>query len=191
MVPPVALNVLTVEASVFTVLFKTTTLLFTVVTVASFALALTTVVSDVSSVKLPFAEIAADTVFTNEMSTFVDNAVDKELAKLGLFPRAAAISASVFRLSGAPASSVDIFPSKYETVAFVDNPADRVDTLFFSAVFAVCNEAIDVEMAPDTDATDAVRVETSVLNDVLIAFFVTSNAAIESDIRLATEVTAV
>ena len=191
MTPPFACKVLcnelTDEASALTVLFSAMTLPSTVVIVASFALLLTTDVRELNSVKPPFAEIAVESEFTAVVSAFVDNADTMELAKLGLLPKAAAISTSVFKLDGAPFNIMEIFPSKYEVVAFKANPADRVETLVFSALCVVCIDANDVAIAPDTDATDAVRVETSVFNARLSVVFVMSRNATDIDIALTSD----
>lgn len=62
--------------------------------------------------------------------------------------------------------------------------SENVDMLVFSGSYLVCKDVY----APDTDATDEVRVEISVLNDVLNPFFMMFNDATDPDIAVANEV---
>lgn len=187
MVPPVVVNALTVEASAFTVLKNRVRLLLTVAMLALFALLLTIDASDVNSVNPPFPAIVVEIEFTKEVSAFVDNTPMIELAKLGLLPSAAAISTSVFKWAGAPFNRLDIFPSKYEVVAFVVNSAERADTLDLSAESATCSDVNDNEIALNSDPVDAMRFELSEFNAVLSEPFTTSRAATEPDIALKSE----
>jgi hypothetical protein len=119
----------------------------------------------------------------------VANAAVMELAKVALFPKAAAISASVFSCEGAPFSSMEIFPSTNEVVAFSANAADSVDTLLFNAASVDCNTDNDVEIAPDRDATVEVRAEISPLIAVLITVLEPFSNANGSDAVLSMEAT--
>ena len=167
--PPVVCSVLTAVDSAFTALLSEITLFIAVVIAAASALLLTTVAREVSCVSPPFDAIASDTVLASVAFPFAESAVEMELAKLGLLPNAAAISASVFNCAGAPFSSVAILPSKYAVVALGANAADSADTLPFNALLAVCSDANEAAMAPDTDAMDASRVEVSVATAALVA----------------------
>jgi hypothetical protein len=104
-----------------------------------------------------------------------------ELAKLGLFPKAAAISAIVFNWAGAPLSSVAILPSKYVVVAFGASAADSADTLLLTASLDVCSEVNEAAIAPDTAAMDATRVEVSAAMSPLVAVFTTFSDANDTD----------
>ena len=117
------------------------------------------------------------------------NAAVMELAKFGLFSKAAAISASVFSCEGAPFSSMEIFPSRNEVVAFSANAADSDDTPCFNAASVDCKADNDVEIAPDTDATVEVRAEISALIAVLITVLETFSNANDSDAVLSMEAT--
>lgn len=179
--PPVTRNVLIMEVSAFTVAFSAITLLFIVTIVASLALSLTIVARELSCDVSPFVAISSESEFTVLTLALVANAAMMELAKFGLFPKVAAISASVSNCEGAPLTSMEIFPSKYEVVAFRANPADNDDTLPFNAASVACNAAKEVEIASETDATVEVRAEISVLIAVLIAVLETFNNSNDSD----------
>ena len=180
---------MTIEENPVAVLFSAIMLAFRVLMYASSALLLTTVASDVSSDDVALAAIAADNAITSPTSARVVNALVMELAKLGSLPNAAAISSSVFKLSGAPFTSADVRPSKYAVVAFNASAADSVATLILSALSAACNVEYVDDTAPDTDATDAVRVETSVESAVASAVFALASDPTATAIALTTDAT--
>ena len=182
--PPVAFSVLTVEDNAAVVLLNVPMLPAAMFTLNKSALLLTTVASDVTSDEYPFVAIVADNAVASVVAPLVASAVLMELAKLALLPIAAAISTNVFRLVGAPFTNAEILPSKYEVVAFVASASENVDMLVFNRSYLVCNDVY----APDTDATDKVRVEISVLNNVLKPLFTRFNDATEPNIKLANEV---
>jgi hypothetical protein len=175
------------EESSVAVLFSAIMLAFMVLMDASSALLITTVESDVSSDNVALVEIAADNASTSPTSARVVNTLVMELVKLGLLPNAAAISTSVFKLSGAPFTSADVRPSKYAAVAFNASAADSAATLVLSALSAACNVEYVDDTAPDTDAADAVRVETSALSAVLSAVFAVSSDPNDTAIALTTD----
>ena len=183
--PPVAVSVLTIKESEAAVLVSAIMLVLAALMDAAVALLLAAVTTVVSSDNVALDAIATDRANASATFARADNAVVMELAKLGLLPNAAAISTSVFRLSGAPFSSADVFPSKYEAVAFNASADDSAVTLVLSALSADCNDAYVDATAPDTEATDATRVETSALSAVLSAVFVSFSDATESAIAAA------
>jgi len=176
--------VLTVEDNAAVVLLNVPMLPDTMFTLIASALVLTTVASDVTSAEYPFVAIVADNALASVVVPFVASAVLMELAKLALLPIAAAISTNVSRLLGAPFTNAEILPSKYEVVAFVASASENVDMLVFNGSYLVCKDVY----APDTDATDEMRVEISVLNNVLNPLFTMFNDATDPDIALANEV---
>ena len=183
--PPVAVSVLTIEESAAAVLVSAIMLVFAAFMDAPVALLLAAVATDDSSDNVALVAIVTDRADASATFARADNAVVMELAKLGLLPNAAAISTSVFRLSGVPFSSADVFPSKYEAVAFNASADDSAATLVLSATSADCNDAYVAATAPDTEATDAPRVETSPLSAVVSAVFASFSDAAESAIAAA------
>ena len=182
--PPVTFNVLTVEDNAAVVLLNVQMLPATIFTLVASPLLLTIVARDVTSSEFPLVAIVVDNALALEVVPFVASTVLIELAKLGLLPIAAAISTNVSKLVGAPFTNADILPSKYAVVAFVASASENVDMLVFNGSYLFCKDVY----APDTDATDEVRVEISVLNDALNPVFTMFNDATDPDIALANEV---
>ena len=139
--------------------------------------------------KAALAATCTDSEFTAAVVPFVSNAALMELAKLGLFPSAAAISASVSNCDGAPLNSVFRRASTYEAVAFNANPADSADTLFFTAASLDCNDANDAAIALDADATVETRAEVSALKAVLSPAVDKLSVANASDATLSMDAT--
>lgn len=142
-----------------------------------------------NSDKAALAATCSDSEFAVVTVPFVSNAALMELAKLGLFPRAAAISASVSSCAGAPLNSVFRRASAYEAVAFNARPADSADTLFFNAASVDCNEANEAEIALEADATVDARADVSAARAVLTAAFDKLNSANANDAALSTDTT--
>ena len=142
-----------------------------------------------NSDKAALAATCSDSEFTSDTVPFVSNAALMELAKLGLFPIAAAISASVSSCAGAPLNSVFKRASTYEAVAFNASPADSADALLFNAASVDCNEANEAAIALDADATVDARADVSATRAVLTAAFDKLNPANANDAALSMDAT--